>query len=860
MGKFDNNTLLPHNNEAYLKVIEHFKNNNRAAVVHATGTGKSYIIAAVADKFPGKVIVLAPNYFVLGESRKLCSERIEFRTFASLMYDESPAGDYQLICIDEFHRAGAEEWGKGVARLLEANPNAKVLGTTATAIRYLDGQRNMADELFDGNVVSSLSLREAIDRDIIQEPTYVASLYAFKETYSAIKEQIMASNKKSEEDKMKAMRTLNGIAHNWENAHGVSLVMRKYLHKDIKRVVVFCSKVAKAAKARDILGPWFAGAGFKHIRFYNIDYKEKNVKKEMEDFQMDNFDGIKVAISVNMLNEGVHVDGVDAIVMMRSTVSPNIILQQIGRCLTAKKTEHKPVILDLVNNMDTLGTISKWAFAGSKIATGVRDDDNSMGKGFPFNIIDECRDIRMFLTQVQNEFDVVADNYPIFWKFIEENGRLPKSSVKEEVFLYAWCGYIWRNDRNLAEKYPDVYEKLKEMRFGEGTDVQTEKRVQKFFEFVNAHKRLPKISVKEEKSLYEWCQDVWRNVRGLADRCPEVLAKLKEMRWGEGKDVRTEKTVERFFEFVNTHGRLPNLSSEEKRLYFWCRNVWKNRNGIADRFPEALAKLKELRWGETKNIHNENRETDFFDFVEKNGRLPKGSDKDEKSLWSWCGQVWRNQNGLADRFPEVLTKLKEMRFGETADLQTEKRVQEFFEFVSTHGRLPKYSILKEKNLYGWCGEVWRNKYGLADRCPEVLAKLKEMKWGKVYNTKSEERVSEFLKFVEKHGRLPKKNVPEEKRLFQWCRNVWSNQNGIADRFPHVVAKIKEMRFGESVYIHNENRKTDFFDFVEKHGRLPKSSVKEEVSLYKWCAKIWRNVRGLAEKYPDVHAKIKELKG
>ena len=52
MGKFNNNMLLPHNNEAYLKVIEHFKDNNRAAVVHATGTGKSYIIAAVADKFP----------------------------------------------------------------------------------------------------------------------------------------------------------------------------------------------------------------------------------------------------------------------------------------------------------------------------------------------------------------------------------------------------------------------------------------------------------------------------------------------------------------------------------------------------------------------------------------------------------------------------------------------------------------------------------------------------------------------------------------------------------------------------------------------------------------------------------------
>ena len=460
MRKFDNNTLLPHNNEAYLKVIEHFKNNNRAAVVHATGTGKSYIIAAVADKFPGKVIVLAPNYFVLDETRKLCSERIEFRTFASLMLDESPADDYQLICIDEFHRAGAEEWGKGVARLLEANPNAKVIGTTATAIRYLDGQRNMADELFDGNVVSSLSLREAIDRGIIQEPTYVASLYSFTETYLAAKKRIMISNNKSEEEKVKALHKLNGLAHNWKNAKGVGSIMRKYFNRNIRRIVVFCTNVKMAAEARNILGLWLATAGFRRMHFYNIDYKEKNVKKEMEDFQMNNFDGIKVAISVNMLNEGVHVDGVDAIIMMRNTVSPNIILQQIGRCLTAKKTEHKPVILDLVNNMNALGNMRLWKFIGAKKAMEEVSVENSKEKKFPFRIIDECRDIRTFLTKVQNEFDIVTDFYPFFWKFIEENGRLPKPSLKEEKSLYQWCGEVWRNQYGLADRFPEVLSRL----------------------------------------------------------------------------------------------------------------------------------------------------------------------------------------------------------------------------------------------------------------------------------------------------------------------------------------------------------------------------------------------------------------
>ena len=791
MENFNNKILLPHNQVAFQEVMEHFHLNKRAAVVHATGTGKSYIIAAVASQFLGRVIVLAPNYFILEESRKLCTDRIEFRTFASLMNDKSPANDYQLICIDEFHRAGADEWGKGVARLLGANPNAKVLGTTATAIRYLDGQRNMADELFDGNVVSSLPLREAIDRGIIPEPTYVASLYTFDETYDAVKSQIMASNKKSEEEKMKAMRTLDGIAHNWENAHGVSLLMRKYLHKDIKRIVVFCSKVARASKTRDILGPWFAGAGFKHIRFYNIDYKEKRVKEEMDDFQNDDFDGIKVAISVNMLNEGVHVDGVDAVIMMRSTVSPNIILQQIGRCLTAKKTGHKPVIIDLVNNMDTLGILNMWAFSGVKTATGVKEDDASMDKGFPFHIIDECREIRTFLTQIQNEFDVAKDYYPIFW------------------------------------------------------------------EFVNTHNRLPKYNVVEEKALYAWCGKVWANIDNTTDRLPDVVAKLKEMRWGEKRNINIERKVADFFEFVNTYNRLPKYGvKSEAPLYEWCRTVYSNRYGLADRFPEMLAKLKELRWGETKDIKTERRVNEFWEFVEKNGRLPQRSVKEENSLYEWCRRVWNNNLELRDRLPEVYEKLKELKWGFFYDIQVEKRAKEFWEFVEKNGRLPKQSVKEEKALYAWCGKVF-SQY--ADRLPDVVAKLKELRWGNSYKMLTENKVKTFWEFVNTHNRLPRHSVKEEKPLYQWCVYVWKNQNSIAKKYPDVYAKLKELRFGEDKKNQTEKRVEEFFEFVKIHGRLPKQSVKEETFLNGWYGRVWRNEYGLADRLPDVYAKIKELK-
>lgn len=143
--------LLPHNREAYEKVMAHFENHQRAAIVHATGTGKSYCIAAIASHF-SKVLVMAPNNFVLNETQKVCNEGVEFRTYASSIYDEVPSTGYDLIVLDEFHRAGAPEWGHGVKKIISANPFAKILGTSATHIRYLDHERDMAEELFDGNI------------------------------------------------------------------------------------------------------------------------------------------------------------------------------------------------------------------------------------------------------------------------------------------------------------------------------------------------------------------------------------------------------------------------------------------------------------------------------------------------------------------------------------------------------------------------------------------------------------------------------------------------------------------------------------------------------------------------------------
>ena len=64
-------------------------------------------------------------------------------------------------------------------RILAVKPDAKVFGTSATPIRYLDSFRNMAGELFDGNCAVNMLLAEAIRRNILSLPVYVTSWYSF---------------------------------------------------------------------------------------------------------------------------------------------------------------------------------------------------------------------------------------------------------------------------------------------------------------------------------------------------------------------------------------------------------------------------------------------------------------------------------------------------------------------------------------------------------------------------------------------------------------------------------------------------------------------------------------------------------
>lgn len=183
-------SLFSHNQKAYDSAVAMLAETGKACVIHPTGTGKSFIgLKLCEDHADERVCWLSPSEYIFKtQCENLLAtgaeqpENITFHTYAKLMLMTDPelaAVKPDYIILDEFHRCGAEQWGAGVQRLLAMYPDAPILGLSATNIRYLDNQRDMADELFDGNIASEMTLGEAIVRGILNAPTYILSVFSY---------------------------------------------------------------------------------------------------------------------------------------------------------------------------------------------------------------------------------------------------------------------------------------------------------------------------------------------------------------------------------------------------------------------------------------------------------------------------------------------------------------------------------------------------------------------------------------------------------------------------------------------------------------------------------------------------------
>ena len=259
--------LYPHNQKAYTALCDMLTRLDRACVIQPTGTGKFVIIARMVQDNPGKrFLLLGTNEYMFSDQKANLSRiapgfnpgNLQFMTYASAMAmaranKDAPRCD--VIVADEFHHCGAPEWSKGVLHIIEANPFAKLVGFSATPIRYSDNGRNMADEMFDGNIASSMELEEAWLDGILPIPKYIIALYDAPKELGNIRVSIEKVKNKKKHSKF--VKQYEELRRSLAEAGGVDEVIARHLTKRDAKIVVFCPNAKRLHDFMLLRRAWF---------------------------------------------------------------------------------------------------------------------------------------------------------------------------------------------------------------------------------------------------------------------------------------------------------------------------------------------------------------------------------------------------------------------------------------------------------------------------------------------------------------------------------------------------------------------------------------------------------------------------
>lgn len=421
----------------------------KSAFVNATGTGKSYLIARISQHhYPSRIGILSSSNFILDQQESLIGneDSIAYLSYywTTLEHDKQDFfNNLDILIMDEFHRAGADTWEIGVNNIINANEGIEILGFSATHIRHLDDKRNMAEELFDNNVISALSLTESIGKGILPVPKYVSGIYDIEQTERSYQDRIASSKSATDIQKKESLETLNGLSIDWNRFGNASTILSDNMEDFTGKYVVFCENFVHMDLMKGQVKKWIEDAHqMKYGKPIGIDITIDDLNSERSDAvnkrTLDNFESydsdsnMHLLFTVDMLNEGRHIPGISGAILLRRTMSPNIFYQQIGRAFEANDS-YNPLIIDLVGNVHT---IHKSIFSDD-LEKSVSEGNVTRKKfGLPEldivgKIIDYNTDIIGKLTEIESVIKIpktsFEDQYLILLEYHETFGHLNTS-------------------------------------------------------------------------------------------------------------------------------------------------------------------------------------------------------------------------------------------------------------------------------------------------------------------------------------------------------------------------------------------------------------------------------------------------
>ena len=321
---------------------------DRALVISATGSGKTYLSAFDARATRMKLLYIVHRLPVLNKSMESFRKVMEgtetvakydpaannldadctFATVQSLSKREVlasiPPDTFEYILIDEVHHAGAESY----RRIIDHFKPKFLLGMTATPDRT-DGFDIY--RLFGYNIAYDIRLKEAMEYRLIC-PFH----------YFGISELSFDGN--GEEDLSKFLQTeldqrVDRIIENAEYYGWCG---------DRVKGLAFCRDLKEA----EIYSREFNRRGYRTV-WVSGKMDKTEVESCIERLEAD--DGPMVLdyiFAADLFNEGVDIPAINQVLMLRPTESPIVFVQQLGRGLRHHPGKEYVVILDFIGNYE----------------------------------------------------------------------------------------------------------------------------------------------------------------------------------------------------------------------------------------------------------------------------------------------------------------------------------------------------------------------------------------------------------------------------------------------------------------------------------------------------------------------------
>lgn len=486
--------LLPHNITSYEKIINAYELGELfVAIIHATGTGKTYnALQLILDNPDKKFVYVTPYNSIIEHIKKIIEgvrreypeytfDNVEFMTYNGLnkKSDTEIADiDADYLILDEFHHIGAEKWGEKVNTFIDSHEDLRVLGISAYTVRdrgtiyERDMVQSGGDEIFSDKVVSRYALVDAMLDNVLPKPIY-RSTHVNMESLIGKVEKMVNKNNLSEKEYSSIVKKLTDAKKLVQGKNEAKELFLKNI-KSNGKYLYFCPPLAKEG-FNDIdsiikeVKNWLIEAGYDRddfILYKSISKDGKISNENREAFYNDvDFDGnevgnkLQIMFTINQYNEGVHAPNIDGVILGRETKSDIVFFEQIGRALSVRGNTYETIIK--LQGM-SLEEVQKIA-----CDRGVRADYNNkeeLIRKIVSPVIIDLADNIEYITELENSFRISA---------VKSKDSKRETSLISDTSMFAFDieviyhdlfnelmelkerfeHYTWEDSYNLAKKY-----------------------------------------------------------------------------------------------------------------------------------------------------------------------------------------------------------------------------------------------------------------------------------------------------------------------------------------------------------------------------------------------------------------------